>query len=54
MNNLNNRLKNTTLINKQQSKHQVKFKVENKMIKTENEKARDVFDVKRVKSEGGK
>ena len=37
MNNLNNRLKNTTLINKQQSKHQMKFKVENEMIKTENE-----------------
>jgi len=37
MNNLNNRLKNTTLINKQQRKHQMKFKVENEMIKTENE-----------------
>jgi hypothetical protein len=36
MNNLNNRLKNTTLTNKQQSKLQMKFKVENEMIKIEN------------------
>jgi len=37
MNNLNNSLKNTTLTNKQQSKHQMEIKVENEMIKTENE-----------------
>jgi len=37
MNNLNNCLKYTTLTNKQQSKHKMKFKVENEMIKTENE-----------------
>jgi hypothetical protein len=36
MNNLNNRLKNTTLTNEQQSKLQMKFKVENEMIKIEN------------------
>jgi len=35
--NLNNRLKNTTLANKQQSKHQMMFKVENEMINIENE-----------------
>jgi len=33
MNNLNKRLKNTTLTNKQQSNHQMNFKVENEMIK---------------------
>jgi len=37
MNNLKNGLKNTTLTNKQQSKHQIKFKVENEWIKNENE-----------------
>jgi len=36
MNNLNNCLKNITVTNKQQSKHQMKFKVENEVIKTEN------------------
>ena len=38
MNNLNNRLKNTTLINKQQNMHKMKFQVENEWIKNEKKK----------------
>ena len=37
MNNLKNGIKNTTLTNKQKSKHQMQFKVENEWIKNENE-----------------
>jgi len=45
MNNLNNHLKNTTLTNKQQCKHQMKFKVVNEMIKTDNLKMKFKLDV---------
>jgi len=49
MNNLNNCLKYTTLTNKQQSKHKMKFKVENEMIQTENENKKKM-DKKWVKT----